>query len=201
MSAIVIYFRPYYWLSLLLFLCPIKHAVGAEDFLVQTSLQGSAVAINAHATIQAPLALIWSTLTDYNSLSEFIPGMDKSHLIERRGGTAVVEQHGSAGFLFFSSPINVVVDSIEEPPYIIGVKKVTGNVKQLEGHYQIDKLDNADDRYILRWIGIIEPELYMPAFMSEMLIRTNVSDQFSGMVKEIERRQGLKNLSQSIAVE
>ena len=37
--------------------------------------------------------------------------------------------------------------------------------------------------------------------MSEMLIRANVSDQFFGMVKEIERRQSLKNLSPSIAVE
>src|SRR5664279_4638672 len=149
MSAIAICFRSYFWVSLLLFVCPLKHAVGAENLLVQTSLQGSAVVINAHATIQAPLTLIWSTLTDYNSLSEFIPGMDKSHVIERKGGTATVEQHGSAGFLFFSSPINVVVDSIEEPPYIIGVKKIKGNIKQLEGHYQIDRLGNADDRYIL----------------------------------------------------
>ena len=201
MRDILICFRSCHWVSLLLFLCPLNHAVGAENLLVQTSLQGSAVVIDAHATIQAPLALIWSTLTDYNSLSEFIPGMEKSHVIERKGGTATVEQHGSAGFLFFSSPINVIVDSIEEPPYIIGVKKVKGNVKQLEGHYQIDRIGDADDRYILRWMGVIEPELYIPGFMSEMLIRSNVSDQFFGMVKEIERRQGLKNLSSLIAVE
>ena len=50
-------------------------------------------------------------------------------------------------------------------------------------------------------MGVIEPELYIPGFMSEMLIRSNVSDQFFGMVKEIERRQSLKNLSSLIAVE
>ena len=190
-------FRPGYWLGVLVFAIALKEAAGAEDFQVLASRQGSAVAINAQATIQAPLELIWATLTDYDRLSEFIPGIDRSHVVGRRGGTAVVEQQGSAGFLFFDYAINVVVDSIEEPPYVIGVKKVQGNIKQLEGHYQIDRLGDADDRYILRWIGVIEPDLFLPAFMSEPLIRANVAEQFLGMVKEIERRQGLKGKNQS----
>src|ERR1039457_7315464 len=103
-------------ISLLMCIAWVGVAVGAEQMSVDASRQGTAVAIKARATIKAPYALIWQTLTDYDHLSEFIPGMVKSHVIERRGNTAIVEQTGEARFLFFTYPIEVVVESPEEPP-------------------------------------------------------------------------------------
>ena len=38
---------------------------------------------------------------------------------------------GSADFLFFSYSINVIIESIEKPPYLISVKIVDGNVRKL----------------------------------------------------------------------
>src|SRR5258705_4623675 len=79
-------------------------AIGAEQVTVEASRHGTAVAIKARATIKAPYALIWQTLTDYDHLAEFIPGMATSRVIERRGNTAMVEQTGEAAFLFFTYP-------------------------------------------------------------------------------------------------
>ena len=76
-------------------------AISAKHVSVEASYQGSAVAIIAHATINAPYALIWQTLTDYDHLSEFIPGLLKSHVIERRSNAAIVEQTGGAGLLYY----------------------------------------------------------------------------------------------------
>ena len=52
-------------------------AWSAQDAAVDAEVQGNALVINAHATIRAPLPLIWHTLTDYDHLAEFIPGMKK----------------------------------------------------------------------------------------------------------------------------
>jgi carbon monoxide dehydrogenase subunit G len=172
-------------------------AIGAEQVSVEASRQGSAVAITARATIKAPYALIWQTLTDYDHLSEFIPGMVKSHVIERRGGTAIVEQTGKAGFLFFTYPIEVVVESLEEPPAFIGIRMLKGNLKQLDGGYRIEKAGNNDDEFVLRWSGIIEPSIPLPLFITVPLMRANISDQFRGMVKEIERREALRTAKQT----
>jgi uncharacterized membrane protein len=56
----------------------------AQNLAVEAQLQGKALAISARATIHAPLPLIWRTLTDYDHLAEFIPGMKSSRVLERR---------------------------------------------------------------------------------------------------------------------
>jgi hypothetical protein len=166
--------------------------MGAEQVSVEASSHGTAVEIVARATIKAPYALIWQTLTDYDHLADFIPGMMKSHLIERRGNAAIVEQTGKAAILFFSYPIEVTVESLEQPPDFIGIRVLKGNLKQLDGGYRLEKNADKHDEFVLRWSGFIEPSLPVPLFITVPLMRANISDQFRGMVKEIERRETLR---------
>jgi ribosome-associated toxin RatA of RatAB toxin-antitoxin module len=178
--------------ALLLLTVSAAAVMGAEQVSVEASLQGTAVAIEARATIRASHALIWQTLTDYDHLSEFIPGMLTSHVIERRGSAATVEQTGKAGFLLFTYPIEVTVESREEPPGFIGMRMLKGNVKQLDGGYRIVKAGGGEDNYVLLWSGLIERPSLLPPLITVPLMRSNIADQFLGMVKEIERREALR---------
>jgi ribosome-associated toxin RatA of RatAB toxin-antitoxin module len=179
-------------LPLLMLTAWVGVALAAEQVSVEASRQGTAIAIRARATIKAPYALIWRTLTDYDHLSEFIPGMITSHVIERRGGAAIVEQTGEAGFLFFTYPIDVVVESREEPPGFIGMRVLKGNLKQIDGGYRIEEISGKDDEYVLRWSGIVERPTLLPLFITVPLMRANIADQFRGMVNEIDRREALR---------
>src|ERR1035437_429788 len=171
--------------ALLLLTVSAAAVIGAEQVSVEASLQGTAVAIEARATIRASHALIWQTLTDYDHLSEFIPGMLTSHVIERRGSAATVEQTGKAGFLLFTYPIEVTVESREEPPGFIGMRMLKGNVKQLDGGYRIVKAGGGEDNYVLLWSGLIERPSLLPPLITVPLMRSNIADQFLGIVKEI----------------
>lgn len=155
---------------------------------VQAQRQGSAVQINMQANVKAPWEVIWSTLTDYNRLAEFIPGMTSSRILDKRGSTVTIEQTGSARLWMFSYAIDVVVEVTEQPPHAINVNVVSGNLKQLEGGYQLKKSDGKEGEYLLTWAGVIEPALPVPPAMTLPLIRNNVARQFEGMVQEIERR-------------
>ena len=160
----------------------------ADDLTVQAKRAGHAVAVEARATLTAPADLIWSTLTDYDHLSDFIPGMRASKIIGRRGPAAIVEQQGDAGFLIFSYAINVVVESAEYPPNLIEIHVVSGNLRQLDGAYRLTAGEEGGT-WVLSWSGLIEPTLPVPSFLTVDLMRRNVEAQFSGMVAEIERRQ------------
>lgn len=173
---------------LLLLLLAQRNVLAAEHVTVTTQAQGRAVSVRAAATLYVPHALIWETLTDYSRLAQFIPSMQMSRLIERRGHTALVEQQGTARFLAFSHPIRVLVEAIEQPPSSIGVRIVEGNLKQLSGQYRIEPLPAAADGFVLRWEGIVEPQLAVPGFVGARLLRANIASQFLGMVEEIERR-------------
>ena len=160
----------------------------AADFSVKTEKRGNEVHVHAHATLNASRQLVWQTLTDYNHLPEFIPGISKSRLIEYRGNAAIVEQYGQAGFLFFKLPIDVTVESLEIAPNVIEVRVLKGSLKKLDGRYEIEEGATPSDPVVLRWRGVIEPQTTLPPLFGEMILRSNVTDQFRGMVNEIERR-------------
>lgn len=165
------------------------NARAAEDISVESIRRDDALEVVCRATIDAPLDIVWQTLTDYDRLPEFIPGMRSSRVVERRGPVVVVEQSGEARFLFFSHPIEVTVASTERPPHALEVSLLKGNLKQLEGAYRIEPQGAA--RVLLTWAGTVEA-LSMPPLIGEMLMRSNVEDQFRGMVREIEHRVALR---------
>ena len=176
-------------LSCLVLFSSVGAARAADDISVEATRRDEALDVVCRVMLDAPLDLIWQTLTDYNRLAEFIPGMRRSRLIERRGAVAVVEQLGEAGFLFLSFPIEVTIASTERPPYALEVSLLKGNLKRLEGAYRIEP--QGAGRILLTWTGIVEA-LYMPPLLGELVMRSNVTDQFRGMVREIGRRDALR---------
>lgn len=165
-------------------------ALAAEDVSVEAVRRDAAVEVTARATLDVPYAVVWSTLTDYNRLGEFIPGMQRSRVVEQRGHAAVVEQVGEARFLFFTFPIEVTLLSTSRPPNAIDVRVLKGNLRRLDGGYRIEPA--GEGRILLRWQGLVEPDVMLPPLLGEAVMRANIEDQFLGMVKEIERRDALR---------
>ncbi len=150
---------------------------------------GGGVAVQAEAHINAPADVIWATLTDYDTLDRFIPGMQKSEVLDRHGSIVTVHQQGVANLLFFSYRIDVVVEASEEPQSRIRVRLLHGNLRRLNGGYDVVKAPQGNENeYILRWSGVIDPDLSLPEFVAVPMIRSNISEQFQGMVDEILRR-------------
>lgn len=169
--------------------CVTAHA--AEDLTVEAARTGEYVEVRARATIDAPLSVIWATLTDYEKLPEFIPGLKKSRILSRNGARTIVLQSGSAHFLFFSFPIDVRLEALENPPSSLRVRALSGTLRYLEGGYQLEG-DPAGTRFILHWEGTIAPDVSLPPLFGELVMRMSIEDQFTGMVREIERREALR---------
>ncbi len=171
-------------LALLLVVTPPAQA-GADISVVATA-QETAVQITAHAVVRAPPELIWQTLTDYDHLATFVPGITSSRVVSRQGPELVVEQKGSARLWIFSYPIEVKVAAAERPYRSIDVHLLQGNLKRLDGSYRIEP--RPDGTTELVWNGLIEPDSPLPGFIRTPLLRRSISEQFTGMVREIERR-------------
>ncbi|MEO8716710.1 MAG: SRPBCC family protein [Burkholderiales bacterium] len=164
-------------------------ASAAEGLSVETTRRGTTVDVKAYALIDAEFATVWGTLTDYDHLSEFVPGMLSSRVLEHRGNTWTVEQRGETRFLFFSYPVAVTVLVTARPPSALGVRLLKGNLRRLDGGYRVEPAPGG--KIALRWIGLIEPES-LPPLLGELVMRANIESQFTGMVREIERREALR---------
>lgn len=160
----------------------------ADDLTVEATRTGEYVEVRARATVEAPHAVIWGTLTDYERLPEFIPGLKKSRVLSRHGARTIVEQSGAAYFLIFSFPIDVKLEALENPPYSLRVRALSGTLRYLDGGYQLEG-DPAGTTFILHWTGTIAPDVSLPPLFGEVVMRMSIESQFTGMVREIERRE------------
>jgi ribosome-associated toxin RatA of RatAB toxin-antitoxin module len=156
---------------------------------VTAAREGRAVRVHAHAIVHASREVIWQTLTDYENLPRFIPGMDKSQVLRRDGNGTLVEQVGRTSFLFFTYPMHVVVRAEEDHPRMLRIRLVSGNLKQLESVYRIETIEGGDQQFLLRWTAVLEADLPVPLFVAVRLVRMDAQEQFSGILGEIERRE------------
>jgi ribosome-associated toxin RatA of RatAB toxin-antitoxin module len=157
-----------------------------QEVKVETTRHGDLVDVDARAIVRAPLGIVWDTLTDYNHLADFVPGLKKSRVLSQVGTTTTVEQSGEARFLFLVFPIEVTLESVYSPP-TLEVRRIAGNLRHLQGRYEVETL--ADPALIrLSWTGTISPERQMPPLIGQVVMRHSISQQFLGMVREIERR-------------
>ncbi len=161
--------------------------MGAHEVRVLTVARGRALEVRASAEIDASRELIWATITDYEALGGFLPGLATSRVIERSGSIVRVRQTGRAHLLMFGFPIDVVIDATERPPDTLEARLVSGTLHQLDGRYLIEPTE-APARWRLRWDGVIEPRDDGPAFLARMVARATMQQQFEAMVGEIRRR-------------
>lgn len=170
-------------------------AHAAEDLSVEATRKGPYVEVRARATIDAPLSVIWTTLTDYERLPEFVPGLKKSRVVSRNGSTAIVEQSGEARFLMFTFPIDVTLEAVEKPPSSLRVRVLSGTLRYLDGGYSVDA-DPDSAKLVLHWVGTIAPDVSLPPLFGEVVMRMSIEDQFTGMVREIDRREALRRAAE-----
>jgi hypothetical protein len=161
-------------------------ASGAEDFAVDVERDGDRFTVQARATLDVPVALVWEVLTDYENLPRFIPGLAASTVRLRAGNRALLDQKAEAGFLFFFTfPIEVRLEVLESPHAWITARAVAGNLRSMAGRYD---LEPGAGGVRLRYAGQFVPDFALPPLIGTLALRGMVEDQFAAMVAEIERR-------------
>lgn len=166
--------------------CWVPSAATAAGVQVQATRNGDGFEVSASGELDASLEIAWEVLTDYDRLSEFIPGMHSSKVVSREGDRVLVDQRGEAGLLFFHFPIEVRLAIVETRPERIESRAVSGNFKELRGAY---RLESEGGRLRLSYEGRFTPDFDIPSFIGTMVVRHTLEQRFGAMLGEIERRQ------------
>lgn len=157
---------------------------------ITTREQGTELELHMRVVLDAPTEVVWSTITDYEHVADWVPGISRSEVLERRPDGATVAQSGRAQVLFFGVSVDVVVKVDEYPPDRIRVRLLRGDLRRLEGEYRLSSVEGPGGArlQLLEWQGRVEPAWRLPAFLARPVVRENLRRQFEGLVREIERR-------------
>jgi len=168
------------------------------SILVEVKRQGRRFEAEAAVDIAADPMTVWRTITDYDALHEFTPGIRASRVIERNNDRnaeqLLVEQRGEFRFLLFRQPLTVRLQIMHEPRRSAHARAVHFDFGPLrpraldafEGRYELQPKDRS---VRLRYQAAIVSRLPPPPGIGTAAIRQNLRAQLAAIVGEIGRRR------------
>ena len=141
------------------------------------------------ATIHIPHAVeqVWTVLTDYEGLADFIPSLQKSQRIDHPEDGIRIEQIGSESLLKLKFCARVVLDMFESFPNRLGFEMVEGDFKQFSGEWQLQPCEAGTNlTYVVKiWpsrlmpVGLIERRLSQGLQANLASVKQRVNELFS----------------------
>ena len=140
--------------------------------------------ISVNGAVRAPPATAWRVLTDYEQLSEFVPDLQSCRVLSRNGNEVVVEQYGTAHFLFIPKPLHLVVRALETPITSVDIHLVSGDMKLYASRWELVALPGGGTRIV--YGGRLIPDFYVPGLLGARLIRADVERMLTAVLARIE---------------
>ncbi|KAF8047770.1 hypothetical protein N665_2836s0003 [Sinapis alba] len=162
--------------------------VGDDGVLIEVKkLEKSSRRIRSKIGMEASLDAVWRVLTDYEKLSDFIPGLVVSELVEKEGNRVRLFQMGQQNLaLGLKFNAKAVLDCFEKELEIlpngrrreIDFKMVEGDFQLFEGKWSIEQLDKGihgealdlqfkDFPTTLAYTVDVKPKMWLPVRLVE----------------------------------
>lgn len=176
-------------------------AVAADPHLshFDVARDGAAYRVDASADLDADQALVWGTITDYEKLPEFVPGIRSVRVLETRADgnkqRLTIEQVGEFRFLFFARRIAVLLDVEQQARSRIEARALArphdgdpdaAGIDQFEGTYTLLPIAGG---VRLGYRARFVPDFYLPPIFGAFAVRRTMEAQFQAMLDEIYRRR------------
>jgi hypothetical protein len=163
------------------------------------SRDGAGYRIDASADLEADEAVVWETLTDYERLPLFVPGIRRVRVLESHDNgerqRLLIEQAGELRFLFFSRRVAVLHDVEQQPRSRVDARALAqphspdsgeANLNQFQGTYTLMPIPGG---VRLGYRALFTPDFALPPILGQLAVRRTMQAQFEAMLAEIDRRR------------
>ena len=149
---------------------------------------GKVYQIASSGTVSATPAVVWRVLTDYDHLTDFLPNLKSARVVSRNGDRVIVEQQGSAHFLFFSQAIHLLVQVHERAPNRIDISLVDGDMKVYRTSWELHPLAGAAGTRVV-YKATIEPKFAVPGVVGTGIVRKNIAGMMAAVLLLLDRQE------------
>jgi hypothetical protein len=174
---------------------------------LKLDVQRSGRRFEAEAVLElaADVRTVWDTITDYDALPAFMPGIRACRVLERRATTKAteqlrVEQQGEFRFLLFSQAMTVTLDIEHHRHRRASAKALSVDlgifrrraIDLFEGCYELTERGTQQGvpQTRLRYTALIGLRVPPPPAVGSLAVRQNLAVQLQAVGLEVARRSG-----------
>lgn len=144
--------------------------------------------IASSGTVAAAPAAVWQILTDYNHLAEYLPNLHSTRVVSRNGDSVIVEQLGTARFLFFSQTIRLLVRVQERAPDRIDISLIDGDMKVYRASWELRPLAGASGTRVV-YNATIVPKFDVPWIVGTDVVKKDVARMMAAVLLRLDRQE------------
>lgn len=161
-----------------------------ESVKVDTErLHGRQRRVLASIWIPRSVEQVWSILTDYDHLADFIPNLTESRQLPSDDGAIHLEQIGSQCWLNLKFCARVVLRMEELFPQAIHFAMLEGDFKEFQGSWQLtDEVREGQAGTLLHYTVEILPRLTMPIALVERHLCHNLTVNLAAIFQQSVQR-------------
>jgi hypothetical protein len=159
-----------------------------QDIVVHVDKDGPTISVYVDCPVTAPALLVWSVLTDYDRMAQFVSNLETSVVERREDNRLRVHQKGKAS----RGPLTFSFDNVREielrPYQEIRSQLVSGELESSEFTTRIAEIDGVIHNVN---VGRYVPKIWVPPVVGPALIAAETRKQFGEIRAEILRRRSL----------
>ncbi|MGC6483934.1 MAG: SRPBCC family protein [Synechococcus sp.] len=143
------------------------------------------------AQLRTPLSVdsLWTVLTDYGQLSDFIPNLANSTILSRESNCVRLAQVGSQQLLGLKFSAQVELELTEHrADGLLRFRMLKGDFRRFEGSWRLQTLPDSTS---LLYDLTVQSCLGMPVGLIEQRLRSDLSANLLAVEQEALRRQNL----------
>jgi ribosome-associated toxin RatA of RatAB toxin-antitoxin module len=92
---------------------------------------------------KAPIAEVFSTITDYAHYAGNIPQIKEVKVLQKNGNVWIVRYKVEFTFSIFTQHANYTLKQVLDPPYTITWTRIAGNLAKEEGSWKLISIDDG----------------------------------------------------------
>jgi hypothetical protein len=149
---------------------------GGAAARIDVSLDGETYRVRASAQLAADQRVVWDTLTDYEHLREFIPGVTRARVLARAGNQLSIEQVGVFSVFFIDLPVQVRL-AVQHIPHTTVLARMEANpadageptLRSFSGRYTLSTIrSGAARRGATRLRRAVRADTPLPALIGPL---------------------------------
>jgi len=144
-------------------------------------LEGRHRLIRASILIPCSVEQVWSVLTDYDNLADFIPNLTVSRRVRESDAGTLLEQVGAQCFLNIKFCARVLLNMVEQFPHLLEFTMVEGDFKSFSGAWKLEKAGATDAATRLIYEVKVCPPRAIPVMLIEKHFRRDLTQNLQAI--------------------
>ncbi|MBF0587020.1 SRPBCC family protein [Prosthecochloris sp. N3] len=135
-----------------------------EPHIELSYLEDDVIHASGAVRIGSSIERIWNILTDYNNLSNTIPKVVRSELLEERGNIKIIDQTGRSGILFIEKSVRIKLNVTEHYPRQLLFSIIEGDFSVYSGSWTFEEGRTPEESFV-SWQADVKPAFFAPPFL------------------------------------